>query len=248
MLETTYEQAEVYLIYLLIISIPACLVCRTHTKAVSSKIIALLVVFTMSLSLSWLMVLLCNFFYVLNPLFVITLTASAAVLLYMAYRLFTEDGPKKLFVYLFIGYAAAIFVVTLFARIGTSNNTVYVDFVRSLSDAFSMAYPEKTEHFLLNVLMFIPFSAFYLMMTPSRRYLDEYAEMNDIREEDMPYVSVRYASAALFLGMAYSAVIESTQLALSMGECDMADIFANTLGTLLGIMIGITGRRFIKYL
>jgi glycopeptide antibiotics resistance protein len=201
----------------------------------------------MSLSLSWLMVLLCNFFYVLNAFFIITLTVMAGVMLFMAYRLFTEDGTRRVFAYLFIGYAAAVFVVTLFARLGTSNNAVYVDIVKSLSDAVSMAYPEKTEHLLLNILMFVPFSALYMLITPSQRQLDEYAAVNGLNEDEMPYVSVRFGSAAFFLGMAYSAIIESTQLALSMGECDMADVFANTLGTLIGILIGIAGRRFIKY-
>ena len=248
MLETTYEQAEVYLIYLMLIAVPAGVVCRMHTKAISTKMIALLIVLTLSFSLSWLIVLLCNFFYVLNALFIITLTVMAGAMLFLAYRLFTEYGPKRVFVYLFIGYGAAIFVVTLFARLGTSNNTVYVDLVRSLQDSLSMAYPEKTEHLLLNVLMFVPFSALYMMMTPSQRQIDAYAEMNDLKEDEFPYIAVRYGSAAFFLGMAYSAIIESTQLALSMGECDMADIVANTLGTLIGIFIGITGRRLIRYL
>lgn len=248
MLETTYEQAEVYLIYLMLIAVPASVVCRMHAKAISTKIIALLIVLTLSLSLSWLVVLLCNFFYVLNALFIITLTVMAGAMLFMAYRLFTEYGPKRAFVYLFIGYGAAIFVVTLFARLGTSNNTVYVDLVRSIQDAVSMAYPEKTEHLLLNILMFVPFSALYIMLTPSQRQIDAYAEMNGLKGDDVPYISVRYGSAAFFLGMAFSAIIESSQLALSMGECDMADVFANTLGTLIGILIGITGRRFIRYL
>lgn len=247
MLESTYEQAEVYLIYLLMIAVPVSVVCRMHTKAVSGKIIAALIVFTMSLSLSWLLVLLCNFLYVLNPLFIIILTVMAGVLLFMAYRLFTEYGPKRSIVYLFIGYAASIFVVTLFARLGTSNNAVYVDLVRSLTDAVSMNYPERTEHLLLNILMFVPFGALYMMMTPSQRQLDNLAAMNGEDNEAVSDIAVRYGSAAFFLGMAYSAVIESTQLALSMGECDMADVFANTLGTFLGILIGIVGRRFIRY-
>jgi glycopeptide antibiotics resistance protein len=86
-----------------------------------------------------------------------------------------------------------------------------------------------------------------MLITPSQRQLDEYAAVNGLNEDEMPYVSVRFGSAAFFLGMAYSAIIESTQLALSMGECDMADVFANTLGALIGVLIGIAGRRFIKY-
>ena len=238
MLETTYEQAQVYLIYLMLIAMPEVLVCRMKTKSASGKLLAALIVFTMSLSLAWLLVLLCNFMYVLNALFIITLTVVCGLMVFLAYRMFTEIGPNRTMVALFIGYSAAIFVVTLFARIGTSNNAVYVDLFRSLSDAVTLKDPEKTEHLLLNIIMFVPFSAFYMMTTPSEKQLDK---------DDGKYVAVRYGSAAFFLGVAYSAVIESTQLVLSMGECDMADVLANSLGALAGIFLGIFGRRFIRY-
>lgn len=248
MLETTYEQAQVYLIYLMFTAIPMGLVCRMRMGTRASKVITGLIVFTMCLSMSWLLVLLCNFMYVLNGLFIITLTLMASLMLFMAYRLFTEEGTNRAVSYMFIGYAVAIFVVTLFARLGTSNSTVYVDLVRSLRDALN--YPDRMEHLLLNVIMFVPFGALYMMMTPSERQYEQMIDehyANGGSEDDEPYTAVRYASAAFFLGMGYSAIIESSQLALSMGECDMADVFANTLGTVMGIFVGILGRRFIRY-
>lgn len=237
MLETAYEQAQVYLLYLMLIAVPEMMVCRMKTKSASGKLLAALIVFIMSLSLVWLLILLCSFMYVLNVLFIITMTVAAGLMVFLAYRMFTEIGPNRTMVYLFIGYSAAIFVVTLFSRIGTSNNALYVDVLSSLAYAITLRDPERTEHLLLNIIMFVPFGALYMMTTPSERQVDK----------DGPYVAVRYGSAAFFLGVAYSAIIESTQLVLSMGECDMADVFANSLGALIGVFIGIFGRRFIRY-
>jgi len=237
MRETAYEQAQVYLIYLMLITMPEIMVCRMKTKSASGKLLAALIVFAMSLSLAWLLILLCNFMYVLNGLFIITLTVSAGLMVFLAYRMFTEQGPNRTMTALFIGYCAAIFAVTLFARIGISNNAVYVDVLRSLADALTLRDPEKTEHLLLNTAMFVPLGALYMMTTPSERQLGE----------DDKHVIVRYGSAGFFIGTAYSAIIESSQLVLSMGECDMADIVANSLGALIGVFIGNFCRRFVKY-
>ncbi len=262
MLETAYEQVQIYLIYLLIISIPLAFVCRMQTKSIASRVIAMLIVFTMSLSLAWLLILLCSFMYVLNGLFVITLTISSSLLLYSAYQLFIEDGPHRVIKYMFIGYSAAVLVVTLISRMGTSNNRVFVDIFNSLYVAVSLSDPEMTEHFLLNILMFVPFGALYVMMTPSARQVEAeqsetpsapagygYGYGQEMMDEpdDTQRVAERHWTAAFFFGVAYSSIIESLQLVFSMGECDMLDVVANSFGALAGSLLGLAGRRFVKY-
>lgn len=240
--DALYEQAQIYLIYILAVSVPLHLVNRMQAAARSGKIIASVIVLGMSLSISWLLVLLCSFLYVLNGLFIILIPAVIGIFGYEIYQLLREYGTSKIFVYLFLGYVAAIFLVTLFARLGTSNSTIYIDAAESIADALTMRDPAKTEHLLLNTLMFIPFGAFYMMMTPTGQK-SSYGYYPD--ENDEPAVYPKSGAAGFFLGIAYSALIESTQLILSMGECDMADIVCNGLGTLIGILIGIVARRFI---
>ena len=258
MLETVYEQVQIYLIYLLIISIPLAFVCRMQTKSIASRVIAMLIVFTMSLSLAWLLILLCTFMYVLNGLFVITLTMSSGLMLYSAYQLFIEEGPHRAIKYLFIGYSAAVLVVTLISRMGMSNNRIYADVFNSLYLAVTLSDPAMTEHFLLNILMFVPFGALYVMMTPSARQLE--ADQKESKSAPAGYgeemmdeadytqrVAVRHWTAAFFFGVAYSSIIESLQLVFSMGECDILDVVANSFGALAGSLLGLAGRRFIRY-
>ena len=241
--EALYEEAQIYLIYILMLSVPLYLVNRMQASSRSGKVIASVIVLGMSVSLTWLLVLLCSFLYVLNGLFVILVPAVIGLFGYEIYQLLKEEGTAKVFVYLFLGYVAAIFAVTLFARLGASNNTIYVDIADSLADAITMRDPEKTEHLLLNLVMFIPFGIFYMLMTPTGKKRSFGYQTDENNEEDEIYP--KSAATGFFLGLAYSALIESIQLILSMGECDMADIVCNGAGALIGTLTGGIARRFI---
>ena len=236
-----YEQAQQILLYVMMVATPMYLINRLQTDSLAGKLLINSISFVMCITFTWLVILFCSFMYVINGLFTIMLPAVIALLLFCAYRVMRERGLDKRFVYLFLGYAVAIFVVTLFARIGMSNNEIRVDVVPSIVNALTLRDPGAAEHLSLNTVMFIPFGALYMMMAPRKTEKVKYNKYGRVE-----YQPVRYISAAFFLGLDYSGVIESSQLVLSMGECDMADVFANALGTLIGAFAGKIIRRFIR--
>lgn len=212
--------------------------------SMAGRLLINVIAFIICLTFSWLIIVFCSFMYVINALFVIMLPAVIGLMLFMGYRLLRECGLDKRIVYLFLGYAASIFVVTLFARIGTTNNDIRLDLYDSLLTVITMRDQEALTHFALNTLMFVPFGALYVMMAPPKKKQSQ-------NMQGYPYMRAEYqpqksGAAAFFLGLVYSGVIESTQLILQMGECDIADVFANGLGALLGVLAGLIIRRFIR--
>jgi glycopeptide antibiotics resistance protein len=124
---------------------------------------------------------------------------------------------------------------------GMSNSEIEIDVIAAVINAITMRDPEEGTHLLLNILMFIPFGALYPLMTPTEKDLE--SQRNSRFRTTAP---VKYVSAVIFLGFAYSAVIESLQLVLSLGICDMADIFGNGVGTIIGACIGSIIRRLTR--
>ena len=107
--------------------------------------------------------------------------------------------------------------------------------------------------------MFIPFGVLYPLMAPPKKQNQDIpvrpAQSGDGEEGPMiheyrpvlpEFHPVKYGTAAVFLGIAYSGIIESIQLTLSLGECDMADVFANGLGAFVGVMLSFVVRRFVR--
>jgi len=258
-MDPNYEQAQQMLIYILMIATPMYLVNRLQTDSLAGRLLINIIAFMMCISVVWLLVLFCSFLYIQNSLFVIVLPACILVLLFAGYRLLREWGLDKRFVYAFLGYVAAIFVVTLFARIGRANNDVRIDVIAALINAVTMRDMEATEHLVLNTVMFIPFGVLYPLMAPPKKQKQDIpvrpgqgrnGEEGPVTYEYRPvlpeYQPVKYGTAAVFLGIAYSGIIESIQLTLSLGECDMADVFANGLGAFIGVLLSYVVRRFVR--
>ena len=243
-MDSLYEQAQQTLLYFLMVAPLMYLINCLQTDSVAGRLLINIIAFIICLTFSWLIIVFCSFMYIINWLFVIMLPAVIGLMLFIGYRLLRERGLDKRIVYLFIGYTLSVFVVTLFARIGTSNNDIRLDLYDTLITVITMRDPEALSHFALNTLMFVPFGALYVMMAPKKkRQAVSVQRYQYARPEYQPQKS---GTAAVFLGLTYSGVIESTQLILQMGECDIADVFANGLGAFLGVLAGLIIRRFIR--
>lgn len=148
------------------------------------------------------------------------LVASACVLGLYLWRLVKNWRfiDKKYFA-LLVAYSALILWVTIVMRIGGEE---YVN-VRSapldrVIHAFQTGNWKLFQHFLLNLGMFLPFG-FLLKMIDTDR-------------------SNGWGNS-LLLGVLSSTVIETLQMLLRIGEWDIDDIIANTLGTVVGFLVAM---------
>lgn len=108
---------------------------------------------------------------------------------------------------LFFTYLLAILYITLFSRIGTHNTSIKTTVFADLQDYMY--------HFILNSALFIPFGGLLMAMYPKKK-------QNLVR--------------MILTGMMLSVFIETIQMILQIGECDIKDILGNTLGTFLGCL------------
>lgn len=110
-------------------------------------------------------------------------------------------------------YFLLVAYLTVFMRIGTVTNSVRTIPFDDIYQAFVRADPGAARHFFLNVAMFLPFG--YLVPATNPRYLGKW-------------------SFAMMGGLITSTVIESCQLIFHLGQSDIDDIIANTLGAVIG--------------
>ena len=183
-------------------------------------------------------------FYLLrSALFPAVLAVLAcAVILAISHRLFQRKhkGSKKfpwgraLLSLLLVGYLVVLIYVTLFrtseGRVASSINPHLFRAFREAWNAFTL---QRWLNPLLNVAVFMPLGILLpLMAKPFRRWY-----------------------ATLAAGLGGSLLIEIAQYLLSRGTADVDDLFANTLGTMLGYclcmafvsLIGRKGKLFALY-
>ncbi len=87
---------------------------------------------------------------------------------------------------------------------------------REIKKVMETGQVEDMEHFLLNVLMFVPMG--FLIPMINRKIFDK-------------------ATFAFLFGFVSTTLIESIQLVFHLGHCDVDDLIANTLGALIGFGI-----------
>ena len=83
----------------------------------------------------------------------------------------------------------------------------------SVAKALRRGDQAALNHMLLNVAMFVPLGFIYPMIYPEK---------------------LAKVIRVLPMGLLCAIAIESTQLLLRMGQCDIDDIIANTLGAVIG--------------
>lgn len=116
----------------------------------------------------------------------------------------------------FIIYFAVVLYLTVFMRIGgTGDNSIVTTPFDDLMDAIQYRNPELVSHMVYNILMFIPFGYLIPAMNPEK---------------------LRKVSFAFLGGIMSSTVIEGVQLVFSLGQSDIDDIIANSMGAVLGYL------------
>lgn len=129
---------------------------------------------------------------------------------------------KKLFWwFIFIFYIFVVLAVTLLNRSGVWNGKI-ISFFYSYKEAWISASESAWRNIILNILMFVPLG-FWLPLGQKR-----------FRASWKTYL------AGLFLASG----IEAFQLVFSLGIVEVADIFNNTLGT----MIGYGAYKIVEYI
>ena len=123
---------------------------------------------------------------------------------------------------LFLLYLLMISYVTVFSRRGRVQTDILLKF-DSVEEALRRHSLEPLQHLWLNIAMFVPIGILFPAICPQR--------LNKL-------------SCVLPLGMLLTTLIETTQLMLRIGQCDLEDMIANTLGACVGLLIFRLYRRF----
>ena len=123
---------------------------------------------------------------------------------------------RPLFLTLLVLYLLVMLFVTILSRLGTEQTTVRTDALASFTTTLETGATWALSHFLINVLMFMP-GGFLTVLTEPR--------------------TLNRLAVAMLIGITISTGIETMQLFLRLGECDMGDILSNTVGSVLGALL-----------
>lgn len=116
-------------------------------------------------------------------------------------------------VILFLLYLFAILLVTLVTRRPRADVVLQTEMFASVKEFMVKGTVEDLNHMVLNIVMFMPLGYLFVQMHPQK--LGDPAKVVGV-------------------GIMLSSVIETCQLIFRLGNCDMDDILANTIGIFLG--------------
>lgn len=129
---------------------------------------------------------------------------------------------NKTVMVLFLLYLFAMGYITIFSRSERRGTEILLSF-NSVQDAIRTHSTEPLQHLLMNIVMFIPVGLLFSMIRPG--YTDRWRLI-------------------IPLGLVFTTIIETTQLLLRLGQCDVEDLVANTLGACIGLLLYKVYRRF----
>lgn len=116
---------------------------------------------------------------------------------------------------LLVLYLGLVAYLTIFSREEGSRSEVLFDFLM-IEKAIKDRSLAPLEHMLVNIVLFIPIGYLFTAVYPRK--------MNSI-------------SMIVAVGLMLSMMIETLQMFLRMGTCDIEDLVANTLGAFLGLIV-----------
>lgn len=116
---------------------------------------------------------------------------------------------------LFLLYLLMTGYFTIFSRRGRVQTEIMLKF-DSIEEAVRRRSLQPLQHLWLNVAMFVPLGMLFPAICPQH--------LNKL-------------SCVLPLGMLLTTLIETTQLILRIGQCDLEDLVANTAGACLGLLL-----------
>lgn len=115
----------------------------------------------------------------------------------------------------FVAYLFVVLVLTIFSRHDLRQTVVQTEVLEGLPQAIRTHSIAPMTHMLENVLLFVPLGLLFPMLHPKLRYWN-YSFLN---------------------GAMLSILIETIQMLARLGECDIDDILANTLGAVVGYWV-----------
>ena len=162
--------------------------------------------------------------YELNNILVLVMLAGllAAIVIGIAYLVFRKKhkGEKKfpwgkiILYLLLVGYLFIVVSATILRKTGSFRREYNLHLFRAWLEAWNNFSVKNWANVLLNVAMFVPMGAMLpLLWKKCRKW----------------YITIP-------IGFGTSLAIELVQLAISRGICDVDDLFANTLGAVLGFL------------
>ncbi|MCI5529987.1 MAG: VanZ family protein [Blautia sp.] len=140
----------------------------------------------------------------------------AAIICFIRFCVQNRYSMKTVNVILFLVYFAVVLYLTIFMRIGTVDTSIVTTPFDDLKNAIQYRDPAMVQHMVLNVLMFVPFGYLIPAMNPE---------------------SIRRCSFAFLGGIVCSTVIEGAQMIFSLGQSDIDDIIANSIGAVIGYLL-----------
>lgn len=151
-----------------------------------------------------------------NPMVIyaaLALGVLALIFFFLKIYIDHHRSTNRKMLLLFGVYFCIVAYVTIFMRIGSVDSSILTTPFDDLQQAFIQRDLEAARHFFLNVAMFVPFG--YLIPATNPKYLRKW-------------------SFAMMGGLVASTVIEGCQMLFQLGQSDVDDIIANTLGTVIG--------------
>lgn len=139
-----------------------------------------------------------------------------AFVLFIRFCLKNRFSMNKRNVILFLIYFGVVLYLTIFMRIGSVYTSVLTTPFDDLITAIEYRDPEMVQHMVLNVLLFVPFGYLIPAMNPEK---------------------LKKCSFAFLGGIVCSTVIEGVQMIFSLGQSDIDDIIANSIGAVIGYLI-----------
>ena len=116
---------------------------------------------------------------------------------------------------LLLVYLVVISYLTVFSRKSGSQMEILLDF-SYLSRAIRTRSLVPLEHSLMNIAMFIPIGFLFTAINPKK---------------------LNSASLVIPFGLMLSVMIETIQMILQKGQCDLEDLVTNALGAFLGMLL-----------
>ena len=159
-----------------------------------------------------------------EPLCFVCLAGAVLSMLVCGNKLIKAD-PQKWPIRMFAIYLLAVLIGTFFIRLFFDGTYVIVlNPFLDYQDYIAGHYPWRANHVFLNIMMFVPLGFLLPLMNPKRLMREKF----------------------VLVGTLISLSIETMQLLFNAGECDVVDIFMNTVGMQIGMIIAYIYQKYIK--
>ncbi len=195
---------------------------RTANKNSLPVIAIVLLVIYLFISVSLLLVInrMGSAEFMLLALLVLIACVGVASGVYSLFR--NRNSINKTVMALFLLYLFAMGYITIFSRSERRSTEILLTF-DSIQEAMRTHSTEPLQHSLMNIVMFIPLGLLFSGIRPG--YTDRWRLI-------------------IPLGLIFTTIIETTQLLLRLGQCDVEDLVTNTLGACIGLLLYKLYRRF----